>query len=239
MAENSAENSFVCERCGTAFTIKPEILARYPGWRPRVCLPCKDKAKAEETRTAQRSDAGVARVASAPGKKPSGTAKARARKALDRHTDGPKNGVFTDGACSGNPGPGGWAAVWVEDDRIVDEQHGSDPRTTNNRMELRALIAAYEMLPEDSTVTIFSDSNLCVQTINQWAAGWERRGWRRKSGPVENLELVKRAYQLSRRHPKVELRWIKAHAGSRWNEYADALATAPLGNKKQAGAPRS
>jgi ribonuclease HI len=93
-------------------------------------------------------------------------------------------------------------------------------------MELAALIAAYETLPRDAAVTIWSDSNLCVQTINEWAALWQRRGWRRKTGPVMNLDLVRRAYELAQAHPRAKLCWIKAHDGSRWNEYADSLATA-------------
>ena len=147
---------------------------------------------------------------------------------LERYHDGPRTGVFTDGSCEGNPGPGGWGMVWVEDDRVIAERHGHDPATTNNRMELQALITAFELLPEDSEVTVYSDSDLCVKTVNEWAAGWERRGWKRKSGPIANLELVKRLYALSRAHPKVKLRWIRAHDGSRWNEYADALATSYL-----------
>jgi ribonuclease HI len=145
---------------------------------------------------------------------------------LERFTSGPTTGVFTDGSCEGNPGPGGWGMVWVEDDRIVEQRSGVDPSTTNNRMELQALIAAYELLPEDSRLPVYSDSQLCVRTVNEWAAGWERRGWRRKSGPIANLELVKRLYALANAHPGVDLRWIKAHDGSRWNEYADALASA-------------
>ncbi len=144
---------------------------------------------------------------------------------LDRYTAGPKTGVFTDGSCEGNPGPGGWAAVWVEGDRIVEEKQGSERRTTNNRMELSALIAALRMRPEDAEITVYSDSNLCVQTVNEWAAGWERRGWKRKTGPIANLELVKELYALKQARPKVEVRWIKAHDGSRWNEYADTVAT--------------
>ena len=144
---------------------------------------------------------------------------------LDRFTAGPKTGLFTDGSCEGNPGPGGWAAVWVEDDRIVREEHGRDGSTTNNRMELQALIAGYRMLPADAALTIYSDSQLCVKTVNEWAAGWERRGWKRKTGPIANLELVKELYALAKAHPHVELKWIKAHDGSRWNEYADAVAS--------------
>ncbi len=145
---------------------------------------------------------------------------------LQRYDGGPKTGVFTDGSCEGNPGPGGWGVVWVEDDAVVEEKSGVDSATTNNRMELAALIAAYQMQPEDSRVTVFSDSQLCVNTVNEWAADWEKRGWRRKSGPIANLELVKELYALAKRHPSVTLAWIKAHDGSRWNEYADALASA-------------
>jgi len=148
---------------------------------------------------------------------------------LLRYTDGPRSGVFTDGSCEGNPGPGGWAAVWVEDDAIVREQSGGDPATTNNRMELRAMIEGLRMLPADARTTLYSDSNLCVQTANEWAAGWERRGWRRKSGPIANLELVKELWRLVQERPHVEIRWIKAHDGSRWNEYADAVATERAG----------
>jgi len=143
---------------------------------------------------------------------------------LERHHDGPKSGVFTDGACEGNPGPGGWGFVWVDADRIVAQKHGSDPATTNNRMELTALIEAFRALPADARETVFSDSELCVKTITEWAAGWERRGWKRKTGPIANLELVRTLYDLARAHPHVQLRWIKAHDGSRWNEYVDALA---------------
>ena len=145
---------------------------------------------------------------------------------LAKHTSGPKTGVFTDGSCEGNPGPGGWGFVWVEDDEIRTEASGNSPATTNNRMELTALIEAYKALPPDAETTIFSDSEICVKTINEWAAGWEARGWRRKTGPIKNLELVQALYRLAMAHPRVTLRWIRAHDGSRWNEYVDALANA-------------
>jgi ribonuclease HI len=93
-------------------------------------------------------------------------------------------------------------------------------------MELMALIEAYRVLPCDVEVAVYSDSNLCVQTVNQWAAGWERNGWKRKTGPIANLELVQTLYRLQRERPKVKLQWIKAHNGWLWNEYADALSTA-------------
>ncbi|MDG2051753.1 MAG: ribonuclease HI [Myxococcota bacterium] len=144
---------------------------------------------------------------------------------LARYTRGPDTGVFTDGSCDPNPGPGGWGFVWVEAGQILKEQHGSDPSTTNNRMELTALIEAYQFLPSETEVTIYSDSQLCVNTVNQWAAGWEKRGWKRKSGPIKNLDLVQRLYALSQERPRVQLEWIRAHDGSRWNEYADAIAS--------------
>ena len=147
---------------------------------------------------------------------------------LERYHAGPKTGVFTDGSCEGNPGPGGWGFVWVEGDRIVAEGHGFDPDTTNNRMELSALIEAYRRLPEDTSVVVYSDSQLCVKTVNEWAAGWEARGWRRKRGPIANLELVQELYALANARPRVQLEWIRAHDGSRWNEYVDALATGYL-----------
>jgi ribonuclease HI len=147
---------------------------------------------------------------------------------LARYSAGPKTGIFTDGSCDGNPGPGGWAFVWVDDDRIVSVESGLDPSTTNNRMELTALIQAYRALPVDRELSVYSDSELCVKTINEWAAGWEKRGWRRKAGPVANLELVKELYALAKSHPRARLRWIRAHDGSRWNEYVDSVASTYL-----------
>jgi ribonuclease HI len=144
---------------------------------------------------------------------------------LQRYHGGPTSGLFTDGSCEGNPGPGGWGVVWVENDVIRAQKSGVDPETTNNRMELTALIEAYGLLPPDADVTVYSDSELCVKTVNEWAQGWEARGWRRKGGEIKNLELVKKLYALARAHPKARLRWIRAHDGSRWNEYVDALAS--------------
>jgi ribonuclease HI len=139
---------------------------------------------------------------------------------------GPRSGVFADGSCEGNPGPGGWAWVHVEDDRVLAQDSGTDPATTNNRMELRALIEAYRRLPETAQVTVYSDSRLCVDTINLWAEGWARRGWRRKTGPIANLELVRELYALACARPRVKLAWIEGHRGLRWNEYVDRLASA-------------
>lgn len=136
------------------------------------------------------------------------------------------SGVFTDGSSIPNPGPGGWAAVWVIDGVVIDEVSGSDPDTTNNRMELQAILGALDLVPAGTPTVIHSDSNLAVRTVNEWAAGWEQRGWRRRTGPVENLDLVRCLYEAMRARPELELRWIRAHVGHEWNEYADRLANA-------------
>ena len=144
---------------------------------------------------------------------------------LLKYHDGPNDGVFTDGSSVPNPGPGGWGAVYVADGEIVAESYGRDRDTTNNRMELTAIIEGADLVADGTPATIHSDSRLAVQTINEWAQGWERRGWKRKTGPVENLDLVKVAYVLYRQRAELELQWIAAHVGFRWNEYADALAS--------------
>ena len=145
---------------------------------------------------------------------------------LSRFSAGPTSGIFTDGSAQPNPGPGGWGYVHVVEGTIVGSGHGHTPDTTNNRMELTALIEAYKVLPADAVVDVYSDSNLCVQTLNQWAVNWEKRGWRRKDGEIANLDLVKELYALHKSHPGVKLQWIKAHNGWLWNEYADSLSTA-------------
>ena len=150
------------------------------------------------------------------------------REVLERYSGGPQSGVFTDGSCLGNPGRGGWGAAYVRDGRVVAERHGADPDTTNNRMEFAALIEGIEMVPPGEATDLYSDSRLVVDTVTKWAAGWERRGWRRRDGAVANLALVQQAYRLARARPEIAIRWIKAHDGSLWNEYADALATAYL-----------
>lgn len=143
---------------------------------------------------------------------------------LSTNGSDPQTGVFTDGGCVPNPGPGGWGAVYVVDGEIVAEKYGHNPDTTNNRMELTALIEGSRLVPEGTPITVYSDSNLAVKTINEWAAGWEARGWKRKTGPVENVDLVRQAYAAFRKRPELDLRWIKAHVGYTWNEYADRLA---------------
>jgi ribonuclease HI len=145
---------------------------------------------------------------------------------LEAYTAGPTTGVFTDGAAHPNPGPGGWGAVYVVGNAIVTEARGADPQTTNNRMELTALLAGYAMVPRGTAAVVMTDSQLCVDTINSWAAEWERNGWKRKRGDIKNLDLVQELYRVALARPEIDLRWIKSHDGNRWNEYADALACA-------------
>ena len=151
---------------------------------------------------------------------------ARLQEVLRKHKSGPQSGLFTDGGSIPNPGPGGWGMVHVEDGKVVKQEHGHESHTTNNRMELTALIVGYRYLSLDAEICVYSDSNLCVNTINEWAVAWERAGWRRKSGAIANLDLVRELYELQKARPKVKLCWIKAHNGWLWNEYADCLANA-------------
>ncbi|MDJ0791089.1 MAG: ribonuclease H [Acidimicrobiia bacterium] len=194
---------FICQDCGDDFSLPSSVLDRYPGWTPRQCRSCRDAGASSGTGTASASPNAAA---------------------VAEGADDPTTGVFTDGSSVPNPGPGGWGVVYVEDDEIIDERFGFGGDTTNNRMELTALIEAVRLVPAGTSAVVYSDSNLAVRTINEWAAGWERRGWKRKSGPVENLDLVKEAYRAYRDRPELELRWIKAHVGFKWNEYADELA---------------
>lgn len=133
------------------------------------------------------------------------------------------NGIFTDGGSRGNPGRGGWGFVHVENDKIIHEAWGGEDHTTNNRMELTAIIEALKYIG-NKDITLYSDSQLCVNTYNEWMAGWKRKGWKKKTGPVANLELVQQLDQLKSECPKVKIAWLKAHVGITWNEYADDLA---------------
>lgn len=144
---------------------------------------------------------------------------------LLKFKDGPDTGIFTDGSSIPNPGPGGWGFVWVKQGKILLEKNGQDSDTTNNRMELTALIEAFKVAPSNEALNIYSDSDLCVKTVNEWAKSWEKRGWKRKTGPIANLELVQELYGLAQEKPLLKLQWIKAHNGWLWNEYADALSS--------------
>jgi ribonuclease HI len=131
--------------------------------------------------------------------------------------------IHTDGACLGNPGPGGWAALlcWRGVER---ELSGGEPATTNNRMELMAAIAALETLKEPCNVVLTTDSQYVRQGITEWMAGWIRRGWKTSGGEaVKNRDLWERLHAAAGRHT-VDWRWVKGHAGHPENERVDQLA---------------
>ncbi|MES2816791.1 MAG: ribonuclease HI [Pseudomonadota bacterium] len=140
--------------------------------------------------------------------------------------------AYTDGACSGNPGPGGWGVLMVarENGVVVKERtlQGGEQLTTNNRMELLAAISALEALTRPTELTIVTDSAYVKNGITDWIAGWKRKGWRTAGGsPVKNVELWQRLEAAAATH-SVTWRWIKGHAGHAENERADELARAGM-----------
>ncbi|MBS0564806.1 MAG: ribonuclease HI [Proteobacteria bacterium] len=140
--------------------------------------------------------------------------------------------AYTDGACSGNPGPGGWGALLIarEGGQVVKERElqGGEAATTNNRMELLAAISALEALGRAAAITVVTDSAYVKNGVGQWIHGWKRNGWRTADGkPVKNVDLWQRLDQAQARH-KVIWKWIKGHAGHEENERADALARAGM-----------
>ncbi len=146
--------------------------------------------------------------------------------------------AYTDGACSGNPGPGGWGVLMLarEGGQIVKERtlNGGEPDTTNNRMELMAAISALEALTKTSQITIVTDSAYVKNGITEWMAGWKRKGWRTAGGPpVKNVDLWQRLDAAQAKH-QVVWKWIKGHAGHVENERADELARAGMAPYKPA-----
>ena len=131
--------------------------------------------------------------------------------------------IFTDGACSGNPGPGGWGAILISGPN-ERELWGGEGATTNNRMELMAAIQALEALKRPCKVELHTDSQYVRTGISEWVAGWKARGWRTASkAPVKNEDLWRRLDEARLRH-EVDWRWVKGHAGHELNERADELA---------------
>ena len=211
--------SFRCTVCGALFEVAQAAVDKYPGWEPKYCRSHTQKKPATAARELRGQGGGTTRGRSLREEN------LTLSQVLAKYDGGPVSGVFTDGSAVPNPGPGGWGAVWVEDGAVRAQRHGHDPDTTNNRMELRALIEAFQMLPQDAVAEVRTDSRLCVDTITTWAPGWERKGWTKKTGPIKNLALVQELLALCRAHPSCTLVWIAAHSGYRWNEYADSLAT--------------
>ncbi|MFO1328617.1 MAG: ribonuclease HI [Rubrivivax sp.] len=131
--------------------------------------------------------------------------------------------IYTDGACKGNPGPGGWGA-WLRSGTHEKELWGGDPHTTNNRMELTAVIEALASLKRHCRVAIYTDSEYVRNGITTWIHGWKKRGWTTADRkPVKNVELWLRLDSLREQHD-VQWHWVKGHAGDPGNERADALA---------------
>ena len=145
--------------------------------------------------------------------------------------------IYSDGACSGNPGPGGWGAI-LRWNGTVKELSGFDPETTNNRMELTAAIEGIAALKRPSSVRLTTDSKYLVQGITEWIHGWIRRGWKNsKKEAVANRDLWERLFELTRTH-QVDWKWVRGHAGHRENERCDALARAAIQNGKAAARRR-
>ena len=133
--------------------------------------------------------------------------------------------IFTDGACKGNPGPGGWGAL-LRVGRHEKEMSGGDPATTNNRMELTAAIKALEALIEPCAVVLHSDSKYVLDGITKWVHGWQKNGWKNASKqPVRNADLWHELIAAAKPH-RVEWAWVKGHSGHAENDRVDALACA-------------
>ena len=139
--------------------------------------------------------------------------------------------IYTDGACSGNPGPGGWAAVIIINEKIINEISGSEKNTTNNKMELLAPIKAIEKFKKKSKISIFTDSTYVKDGITTWIKKWEKNGWKTASKkPVKNKELWKKLKSLSIKH-SIEWIWVKGHAQNKYNNLVDELAQDAIKNK--------
>ena len=145
----------------------------------------------------------------------------------------PRVEIFTDGACSGNPGPGGWAAI-LRAGSHEKELFGGERLTTNNRMELMAAISALEALKRPSTVEMHTDSKYVQDGISKWIHGWKRNGWKTADKkPVKNVDLWQRLDAAIQTH-HVKWHWVKGHAGHELNERADKLAVAAIADMRAA-----
>jgi ribonuclease HI len=135
--------------------------------------------------------------------------------------------IWTDGGCSGNPGPGGWGAV-LQSKGAIRELSGGEADTTNNRMELLAAISALEALKRPCIVELHTDSQYLKNGVTTWIHGWKRNGWRTASKqPVKNIDLWQRLDEAIKPH-QIQWSWVKGHAGNPMNERCDALATAEI-----------
>lgn len=133
--------------------------------------------------------------------------------------------LYTDGACLGNPGPGGWASILIYGDHIK-ELSGGEPQSTNNRMELMGVIAGLRQLKTPCAVTIITDSKYVLQGFTEWMPGWIRKGWKTADNkPVKNVDLWQALAETAKTH-QLTWKWVKGHSGNQYNERADVLAVA-------------
>ena len=130
--------------------------------------------------------------------------------------------VYTDGACTGNPGPGGWGAVLLRDGK-KKRISGGEAYTTNNRMELTAALSALQIIDKPSQIALYTDSEYLKKGITEWLPGWKARNWKRKGGALANIDLWQALDQALQRHT-VSWHWVRGHAGHLLNEEADRLA---------------
>ena len=138
--------------------------------------------------------------------------------------------IYTDGACSGNPGPGGWGAVILDEEKNKTSLSGKEKATTNNRMELMAPIMALRKIKKPSEIIIYTDSTYLKNGITIWIKRWEKNGWKSTNKkPVKNKDLWIMLNELSREQI-IDWKWVKAHAGNKYNEMADSLATEAIRN---------
>ena len=139
--------------------------------------------------------------------------------------------IYTDGACSGNPGPGGWAAIIIVNNEIKDMFSGNEKNTTNNQMELMAPIKAIQKFKKKSEISIFTDSTYVRDGITNWIKQWEKNGWKTASKkPVKNKDLWKKLKNLSSKH-SIKWIWVKGHAQDKYNNLVDELAQGAIKNK--------
>ena len=139
--------------------------------------------------------------------------------------------IYTDGACSGNPGPGGFGVVVLDDENLILTHSEKSDNTTNNREELKAILWAFlkygvPAAADETPPTVYSDSAYCVNTLTSWMFSWEKKGWIKSDNKKpENLDLIIPFFEHWKRGYRIDLRKVKGHAGNKWNELADQLAT--------------
>ena len=136
--------------------------------------------------------------------------------------------IYTDGACSGNPGPGGWGALLIYN-HTRKQISGGEAHTTNNRMEMMAAIKALKILKKPCNIVLHTDSKYLQQGASEWLEGWKRKGWRKAGGPIKNEDLW-RELDLEMNKHSIEFKWVKAHNGHLENEFVDELAREACSN---------